>query len=260
MSKIRALAPDARNKEKNKDITTKQWIVYYYLLSISKWNAKDKEDHYFFYTKQLNITKICAFLGISRPTFYNAFDKLYHKRIIYDNPNTKGLDVTPEDKVKIKETKVFYVKIPKIYAELERNLLTFLLGYQKFVGIDLVRTYVILKKTWDLSFEGDEDRKITKRYIVELLGHHICDTSMYQQVELYLGMLSYWGLISVSKRVINKPVVGHYTEFKLLNVIDKAPEIPDGDYNAPIDEELFNKVKKELEADPTWNLGDKSTN
>ena len=30
-------------------LTAKQYLVYSYLLSVSKWNPQDKEDHYYVY-------------------------------------------------------------------------------------------------------------------------------------------------------------------------------------------------------------------
>ena len=38
-----------------KKITEKQWTVYYYLLSVSVYNNKDREDHRYVYKSSINI-------------------------------------------------------------------------------------------------------------------------------------------------------------------------------------------------------------
>ena len=42
---IKAFVSDSRSASSIKKIPKKSWIVYYYLLSVSKWNCKDKEQH-----------------------------------------------------------------------------------------------------------------------------------------------------------------------------------------------------------------------
>lgn len=47
------------DKEKSV-LTTKQYFVYAYLLSVSKWNANRKEDHYYVYKNSFMIKDAIA--------------------------------------------------------------------------------------------------------------------------------------------------------------------------------------------------------
>lgn len=57
-------------------LTVKQYLVYSYLISISKWDAERREDHYYIYKNQFQVKDVCAELNISQPTWRNALDKL----------------------------------------------------------------------------------------------------------------------------------------------------------------------------------------
>lgn len=43
------------NYLKDKKITAKQWKIYFYLLSISKYNSEKKENHRYVYKNSINI-------------------------------------------------------------------------------------------------------------------------------------------------------------------------------------------------------------
>ena len=45
--------------------TKTQWLVLFYLLSISKWNSKDNEKHYFIYADKVHYTEIARALKFS---------------------------------------------------------------------------------------------------------------------------------------------------------------------------------------------------
>lgn len=44
------------NYTRYKKITAKQWKIYYYLLSVSKFDSRKVEDHRYVYKNSLNIT------------------------------------------------------------------------------------------------------------------------------------------------------------------------------------------------------------
>ena len=53
---VKAYISDSNTTNCAKGIPKKHWVVYYYLLSISKWNYKDKEQHrYVYYSNYLHI-------------------------------------------------------------------------------------------------------------------------------------------------------------------------------------------------------------
>lgn len=53
-------------------LTVKQYLVYSYLMSISKWNAAAHENHYYVYKNSFKIKDACALLEISQPTWRKA--------------------------------------------------------------------------------------------------------------------------------------------------------------------------------------------
>jgi len=125
---IRVMSSDQLHKLDK--LTAKQWLVYYYLMSICKWNGKDNERHYFIYKNSFTISAASKLLDISRPTFYKALDNLKTMGIVYE------------------EDKWYIVQIPSVYAAVDQKTLTFLLQFQKHLGVELIRTYVILSRIY----------------------------------------------------------------------------------------------------------------
>ena len=73
---VKAYISDSNTTNCAKGIPKKHWVVYYYLLSISKWNYKDKEQHRYVYKKDVNISEISKRLKVSRTTYYSAIENL----------------------------------------------------------------------------------------------------------------------------------------------------------------------------------------
>lgn len=71
-------------------LTVKQYLVYSYLMSISKWNAKDHENHYYVYKNSFKVKDACALLDISQPTWRSAIKKLIDLSYIYYNETTQA--------------------------------------------------------------------------------------------------------------------------------------------------------------------------
>ena len=57
-------------------LTNKQYLVYSYLMSVSKWDSLDREHHYYVYKNSFVIKQVCEMLGISQPTWRSAIEKL----------------------------------------------------------------------------------------------------------------------------------------------------------------------------------------
>lgn len=185
------------NYKRYKSITSKQWQVYYYLLSLSYYNAEKKEDHRFIYKKDLNITKVSSFLGISRPTVYTAISNLIKIGLIYEHSNTYSIYTTE-------------------WVKIELAVLKALLGFSrsKAKNIDLLRTYLFLKKLF-LVAEAAEELAFTCRDMVRLLGHDDTTSENYTDVRTYLGLLSYWGLIELKFHTQSDEKLGHYIVYHL---------------------------------------------
>lgn len=194
---IYAQTQTRNNYKRYKSITSKQWLVYYYLLSVSHYDAQEKEDHRFVYKKDLNISKISKTLGISRPTFYSALKVLTNFGLVIDY----GLSYS-----------LYSYQWVKIDLEILKALITFTHSNAK--DIDLLRTYLFLKKLY-LITTVKEERQFTRRELIQLLGHDITTVSNYKDIQIYLGLLSYWNLIEIKSHVEQHPTFGHYIVYHL---------------------------------------------
>ena len=215
--KIRTLANDSRNEINYSKITDKYWSVYYYLVSISLWDMTSKEDHRYVDKKNINISNVSKMLNISRPTFYKAIERLQEYSLIY----TLG-----------KEDHYYYIPSPPIYAETNIKTIDYLLHFRKYVGIDLLRTYLILSKYFKLHKQDGKEKFFVRKEIVDLLGHNIRDTSYYGYIDIYLSLLQGWGLIELKSQTITT-ANGGYVKYTLVNVL------PDSVYTL---QEFYNEV------------------
>lgn len=87
--------------KQDKKLSVKQWLVYYYLMSICKWNGVDNERHYYIYKNTLNVSAAARLLSISRTTFYKALENLKEMFILEEFD------------------KYYIVKIPQTYAAVD---------------------------------------------------------------------------------------------------------------------------------------------
>ena len=86
------------------------------------------------------------------------------------------------------------------------------------MGIDLLRTYILLKKYFNLD---GENKKFVKKEIIDLLGHDITNVENYHMIEIYLSLLEHWKLIELKKQTITSSV-GGYILYTLIDVKDKS--------------------------------------
>lgn len=115
-----------------KKLKEKNWIVYYYLLTLSKYN--DEEKHRYVYRDNFNISQASKHLGIGRSTFYDSLDKLRSAGLIIPSHNSN----------------YYTIPIKNGWAQISKDLLVQLLGYSKTQGIDLLRTYLFCKIIYEI--------------------------------------------------------------------------------------------------------------
>ena len=193
---VKAYISDSNTTNCAKGIPKKHWVVYYYLLSISKWNYKDKEQHRYVYKKDVNISEISKRLKVSRTTYYSAIEYLINNNtIIEDSCNDK------------------YYKLPsypKCYANIQPYVLKELLAYsiESNIGIDLLRTYLILKKYNELK--TNIIKNFTKKDIVVLLERGESATREYRKVEVILILLKKFDLIDFTKEFKRTKISQYY--------------------------------------------------
>lgn len=206
-NKINALANDLKAKKEYKKITEKQWTVYYYLLSESCINTREHEKHRYIYRSSLNISAISRQLGIDRSTFYNALPKLKKEKLI-EYEDGKDYILLP---------------LPRIYTTLPKKLLTQLLAFRKKLSIDLLRTFLFLSATYILYPNKD----ITIRNIVNCLGHSDTTVENYQNIQIYIDLLSTWGLINYSTQMKDGGNIGKYRTYTILKVNFESKKLDD---------------------------------
>ena len=191
-----------------RSLTSKQWQIYYYLMSISKYNSKGVEDHRFIYKNTLSYSGIAAALGISRPTVYSAMEKLKEVRLIT-------------------ETQDYYLLMwGQSFTDINSNLLKNLTNWgvaknRKNSAIDLLRIYLFLKRLDDLA-DMPSDRSFTKRELIQILGHNTKRPENYEDVTYYLALLSMYKLIDLKFHTAYDPVYGKYTVYHLQSVYDNT--------------------------------------
>lgn len=208
---VQAHAED-RNTYKNfEKITSKQWQVYYYLLSISYYNSQEVEDHRYVYKNNFNVSAAARFLGISRPTIYRAIEAL------------ETYNLVRESKMK----NAYYI-YSRGFVEINKDTLSGLIQYSKICpkNIDLLRVYLILKKL-DLLAENKQERCFTKRNLIKLLGHDTTTQQNYLDVLEYLALLRYLNLVDFTSHTQSDEKLGSYVVYHLqsVNEISNNPDI-----------------------------------
>ena len=153
-----------------KNITEKQWAVYYYLLLICEYNNK----YGVVYKNQLNISNISKRLEIARSTFYTALDALTKYNLVktYDD--------------------YYIVKIPNYYNDISKELLDFFLNMRKEMTIDLFRVFIIIIVAYNHN-----DNIFTKRKIIQCLGYPDNVPDYYNRIDGYINILVKLNLIRI---------------------------------------------------------------
>lgn len=196
-------------------LTTKQYLVYSYLISISKWDAQDKEYHYYVYKNSFVIKEACKLIGISQPTWRSAIKKLVETFYIQEYD------------------KYFIIEIPNTYAPLDINLIKFLLPFGAAIehGGNIISIYSIIYKYWKCCTENNDTCEITINQLRKLFNvNH--DKITLASYKIMLNLFEFYNLIDI-KRVGRQFNGNPYTGYVILNVRLKLPDDIDLDENAP---------------------------
>lgn len=220
-------------KQNTTRVTATQWKVYYYMLSVSKFDSQNVETHRYIYKNSFNIAQACRDLGIkSVQTFYNAIKRLEERHLVHNTEN-------------------YYFLYAMNWIEVDRNILSTLLKYakQREKDIDLLRVFLILKKM-DKIAENPLERSFTLRQLCILLGHGDSTIEYYNNTRIYLALLSFWGLIELKQhKQFNTNFGTSYTIYHLQKVkeTDLSPDFEsdiEAEMNAPIlSTRLMDKLK-----------------
>lgn len=221
-NKIRVLAVDTKHSRDPIKLTDKQWGLYYYLLSISKYNPTHVDVHRYVYKNSFKIIDCCKFLGITKPTYYNSIQALKKNGIIV-------------------EFKDFFTiaGLSANFADVNLCVLKGLLSLRKYIGIDLLRIYLIFLKLQEI--DNRKFKVFTKRDIIEMLGHNSSEEEHYYVIDVLLNILRDWELIDFEreKKTYNFGILNVY----VLNNVNKKSKYL---------EELSNEIDMELKLDEEY--------
>lgn len=212
-------------------LTKKQLLVYTYLMSISKWDAQGKEEHYYVYTNSFVIKDVCKKLGISQPTWRSAIKKLGEENLI-------------------KERETWYeICFPAAYAPLHIHLISFLLEFSSFItnSGNLVGVYATLYKYWKFCQDNYKKCTVTINQLLKLFEtKHDELTGRYY--ELILGLFTSQGL-TVIKENRKKFQNHYYTEYEIQFMNQQLPPGLNKEYGSDDIKEIVEALETSLEND-----------
>lgn len=145
----------------NATLTSKQYLVYAYLMSISIWNAAEKERHYFVYKNTFKVKEVARELGISENTWRSAIRELRKQKYIYYDCDPSEIDnETYKEK---KSNKYYIINFPKTYVPLNMNLIKVLVKYGALIqgGGNIVSVYSMIYKYWYYCQQKGKDCFLT---------------------------------------------------------------------------------------------------
>lgn len=187
-------------KQNKAKLTSKQYLVYSFLMSISKWDSQSKEQHYYVYKNSFKIKEACQLIGISQPTWRSAIKKLEDESYIWNFDS------------------YFIIEIPNSYAPLDIKLIRFLLPFGKAIhnGGTIISVYSVLYRHWKYCIENNDSCEITINQLRKLFGvnHDAITLSSYK---LMLKVFEAYGLIELT--TIKRQFNGNpYTSYIIMNV------------------------------------------
>ena len=186
-------------------LTKKQFLVYTFLLSISKWDAQTKEEHYYVYKNSFVIKDACAKIGISQPTWRAAIKKLKDEFYIQEYDNW------------------FTIDFPATYAPLNIKLISLLLEFSIVMnnGGNLVGVYATLYRYWSYCKNNGSKCCITINQLLKLFEATFTHEAG-RYYEVLLGLFYSQGLITM--KMNTKKYLGQdYTEYEILDVNCQLP-------------------------------------
>lgn len=215
-NKISVLAIDELHCHDSIKLFNKNWSVYYYLMSISHYNPKQYEMHRYVYKNSFKIKECCDYLNITKQTYYNSIKIL----------QASGILVNCKQYIIISEVYSNFIKV-------DLNILKKLLSVNKYVGIDLLRIYLILLRL--NKIDEKHFKYFTRKNIIEMLGHSVNHQEFYDIVDICLNILQDWNLIDFTRKE-------KFSTFGKVNIvsIEKIYESCDENVEIPyyIDEQI----------------------
>lgn len=229
---VKRKLPASNAKDKTfKKLTSKQWAVYYWLISKVFYNSKEREDHYFIYRNDIIYASIAKELNIgSVNTVKTAFKKL------------ETLDFIRFDAPMDQDWKKIIIPHKTIFTYLSVELINFLLSWstQKYFGAEIILYYSILKRYFELHKLKNSTPKFNTKLMLEMLGYSSHHTDKYMEFKMYLALLKYYGLVDyVEHKRTNRGIT--YIQYTLIDIKEDVTE-----YCNALDDEIKDDLAEAL--------------
>lgn len=213
-------------KQKKGPLTEKQYLVYAYLLSISKWNAT--ESHYYVYKNSFLVKDACSLIEISQPTWRKALLKLDEQGYIKISPDKKSYKI------------YFDVSWAKLNIRLIKFLVNLSHNLNEDCGGILPSLYGVICRYWILQRNINEDCIVTLSSLNNLFFSDRTKKHL-EGIFLILHLFKGLGLMNfVEVPKVNK-MGNDYLAYKITFVYSKLPKAYQ-DTERSIEEECNNDI------------------
>ena len=218
-------------RQEKVSLTEKQYLVYAYLLSISKWNPT--ESHYYVYKSSFLVKDACQLIGVSQPTWRKALEKLENEAYISFN----------------KEKKYYTIFFDISWAKLDISLIKFLVEYSKilseeFGGI-LPALYGVICRYWIIQKGAGENCIV---YLSQLSNLFFSDRTKEHLTGIWTMLMLFkeLGLMQFQEIPMRNKIGRDYTGYKIVfveNVLSKKI-LSMQNMHEDIDEPVEEMIKK----------------
>ena len=175
-------AADRTTGVKPWDLTSSQWLVYYWLLSKSNWNSFTKENHYYIYKNKIVNAQIMRECGIkTQNTIRSAFKKLLEVGAIGESSYADAYEI-------------YY---PEIYVPLDMRIVKFFISFNKYLDAAcMIALYSILRRIF--IFDKGEPLDFTISLLATVLGK-AKQSADRTEILLMLSVFEFSGLANIVK-------------------------------------------------------------
>lgn len=186
-------------------------------MSISKWNAKDKEAHYYVYKNSFKVKDACVLLNISQPTWRKAIERLKETLYIYE------------------QDKCYKIFLPNTYVPLDIKLMKCLIDFGVVIdgGGIIISLYSILYRYFNYQQSCYKTCEITISQLARIFG--ITKTPNYTtRFITMLGVFAQLGLIQFVTHQRNYKG-RDYTAYEITQMTLTLPKHLENKYYGPDD-------------------------
>lgn len=238
-------------------LTAKQYLVYAYLMSISIWNAQQKEGHYYVYKNSFTVKEAAALLNISENTWRSAIRELRKQGYIWYDCEKEPVEIPLKDR-KMKEkkgTKYYIIKFPESYVPLDIQLIKVLVSYGASIqgggGGAIVSVYSMICRYYQYCQSKASDNHCYLN--IGQIRRVFCQKRTQENGDVYRLMIALFQFLELVEVKTSKQFYkgGDYTRYEFINPklkIDPKFYLDENDGPENIDDILM-AIKNEIEED-----------